>query len=223
MSATVRPEPWRQALPWLLLALALHAGLLIVPLARQEAAAPGWTRIELRLAPPPARPPPATSPSAVPPAPPPTPERTSDAPVPTASAPPSFPPPASPVGERSRPVPLERQPWSLAPSPASPRALGAPPAGGRPEAWTRPLLPRESNLFDHAVVPREAEIVDRWQSSDGDHRVVVRSPDGNTYCGRANADNPLEPLVEPIMTWHACAGGGTRTRRGQALDFRATP
>lgn len=222
MTATARREPLRQVLPWLVLALALHAGLLWIPLADRARTEPTWATVELHLAPsePPAQPeperatpataapnaltvpPPATAPQA----------RETRAPLPA-------------VVDREPRVPLERQPWSLAPAKEAPhpRVLGDAPPGGRPEAWTRPLLPSAPNLFDRAVVPREVEIVDRWQSADGGHRVVIKSPDGETYCGRAPAYDPLHPEFEPIMTWHRCAGGGTRTDRGEAIDFRATP
>ena len=80
-----------------------------------------------------------------------------------------------------------------------------------PRSWNRPVLPRQGNLFDDAVLPTETEIVDRWRAADGAHEVVVRTPGGDTLCGRAMPYNPLEPLVEPIMVFRLCAGGGKRS------------
>lgn len=220
MTAASRQDPLRQVLPWLVLALVLHAAVLWVPLAERTARAPERA-LEVQLAPwrteRPAQPGPTVEPAAANPVP-----AAQPPPAPAATAERAPPPP---VVERRPRVPMERQPWSLGPprDTLPPRRLGDAPADGRPDAWTRPVMPVTPNLFDRAVVPRDVEIVDRWQSADGGHRVVLNSPDGNTYCGRANGYDPFHPEMEPIMTWHRCAGGGARTGRKKALDFRATP
>ena len=60
------------------------------------------------------------------------------------------------------------------------------------------------------TLPADTGAVDRWLAADGSHNVVITAPDGETYCGRAEAWNPMNPLVEPIMTYRSC-GAGKRT------------
>lgn len=67
------------------------------------------------------------------------------------------------------------------------------------------------NRFDGMLAPLETEVVDRWQAADGSHNVVVNLPGGETLCGRAEAWNPMQPLVEHIMMFRECGGGGKRT------------
>ena len=85
------------------------------------------------------------------------------------------------------------------------RELGAIPARAQPPGWNRP-----GNLFDGMIAPPETEIVDRWLAADGSHNVVVNLPNGETVCGRAEAWNPMQPLVEHVMMFRNC-GGGKRT------------
>ena len=59
--------------------------------------------------------------------------------------------------------------------------------------------------------PAEPVIVDRWLDTNGDHNVVVTLPSGDTLCGRAQAWNPMQPLVEHIMMFRTCGSGGKRT------------
>jgi len=84
-----------------------------------------------------------------------------------------------------------------------------------PANWRRgagaPGLMGETNLFDGMVAPDSVEIVDRWIAADGSHNVVVNLPGGETMCGRAEAWDPLQPLVEHIMMFRNCGGGGKRT------------
>lgn len=100
--------------------------------------------------------------------------------------------------------------WSL---PAEPqRRLGefVPPAP--PRNW-QPSITPEENLFSDAWLPSETEIVDRWLAADGSHNVVIRTPNGMTLCGRALPWNPMEPLVEHVMMFRSCGGGGERSFR----------
>jgi hypothetical protein len=39
---------------------------------------------------------------------------------------------------------------------------------------------------------------------------MVRMPNGELLCGRAEAWNPMSPLVEPVMMYRPC-GNGRRT------------
>lgn len=84
-----------------------------------------------------------------------------------------------------------------------------------PSNWNRnagaPYLAEFDNRFNGMTAPEEVEIVDRWTASDGSHNVVLNLPNGDTICGRAEAFNPMQPLVEPIMMFRSCGGGGKRT------------
>lgn len=51
-------------------------------------------------------------------------------------------------------------------------------------------------------------VVDRWLAADGSHNVLVTTPSGETYCGRAEAWDPMEPLYEPVMMFRDCGSGG---------------
>lgn len=106
------------------------------------------------------------------------------------------------------------------------RSLGVFTPRPLPENW-RSGASTASNLFDGMVLPVETEIVDRWLAADGSHNVVLRTPGGETLCGRAEAWNPMSPLVEHVMMFRTCGGGGERTfempqrfRRGAAEPGR---
>jgi hypothetical protein len=98
-----------------------------------------------------------------------------------------------------------RQPgWTL---PAEPdRRLGKfiPPA-------PLPTITPGENRFSDAYAPAGTEIVDRWLAADGSHNVVIRAPNGMILCGRALPWNPMEPLVEHVMMFRSCGGGGERS------------
>lgn len=112
------------------------------------------------------------------------------------------------------------------PETSTARRLGEHVPRPMPPNWRSATRP-EANRFDGMVAPAAVEIVDRWLAADGSQNVVITTPDGETYCGRAEAWNPLTPLVEPIMTYRNCGGGGQRTfdmphpsRRSAANDER---
>jgi len=99
--------------------------------------------------------------------------------------------------------------WSLVPEQElrqlgifSPRAL--------PENW-RSGSSFEDNIFNGMVIPRKTEIVDRWLAADGSHNVVINTTTGDTLCGRALAWNPMQPLLEHVMQFRSCGGGGKRS------------
>lgn len=52
------------------------------------------------------------------------------------------------------------------------------------------------------------EIMDRWLAPDGSHNVLIRTASGDLLCGRADAWDPLRPLVEPVMTYRNCGSAG---------------
>lgn len=100
-----------------------------------------------------------------------------------------------------------RQEWQL-PGPAPKRELGVYAPHPAP---LRPGSAPGKNLFDGMVLPDAVEVVDRWLAADGSHNVVIQTPGGETYCGRVEAWNPMNPLYEPIMMFRSCGGGGKRT------------
>lgn len=99
--------------------------------------------------------------------------------------------------------------WSEPPA-QNTRQLGvlAPqdPAEGR-----RFSLDAEPNIFEGMFLPNKTEIVDRWLASDGSHNVVINTPGGETLCGRGMAWDPMQPLVEHVMQFRFCGGGGKRS------------
>jgi hypothetical protein len=99
------------------------------------------------------------------------------------------------------------------PKTVSQRQLGVQHQHEKPSYWRGGIpgaLPSE-NLFDGMVAPAQTEIVDRWIEADGSHNVVVNLPNGETFCGRAAAWDPMRPLVEHVMMFRSCGGGGKRT------------
>lgn len=97
-----------------------------------------------------------------------------------------------------------------APEVKAPRALGKFEPPPPPANW-RPSITVEENLFGESYLPSKTEVVDRWLAADGSHNVVVRTPNGMTLCGRAQPWNPMQPLVEHVMMFRPCGGGGKRT------------
>ncbi len=92
------------------------------------------------------------------------------------------------------------------------RQLGVFVPQGELENW-RSGIRIEDNLFNGMVLPRQTEIVDRWLAADGSHNVVINTPAGQTLCGRALPWDPMQPLVEHVMQFRPCGGGGKRTFR----------
>ena len=93
--------------------------------------------------------------------------------------------------------------------------LGQPGRSQQPPNWQRgsgaQALQPIDNLFNGMVAPNQVEIIDRWRAADGSHNVVVNLPNGRTVCGRAEASNPMQPLLEPVMMFRECGGGSQRS------------
>lgn len=102
-----------------------------------------------------------------------------------------------------------RHKWSVS-TPAEQRQLGVHELKKEPENW-RPSISLEDNLFNGMTKPAETEIVDAWLSSDGSHNVVINTPSGETLCGRQQAWDPMNPMIENLMMFKTCGGGGKRT------------
>ena len=97
-----------------------------------------------------------------------------------------------------------------APDENNSRRLGVSVPQALPENW-RSGISIEDNPFNGRVLPNKTEIVDRWLAAEGSHNVVINTPSGQTFCGRALAWDPMQPLVEHVMQFRPCGGGGERT------------
>lgn len=112
-------------------------------------------------------------------------------------------PPASPVPSTARLLDhAYRMRWRL-PDDGGVRRLGE----SVPSSGNELPLPGSSGRPARAAPARSVEIVDRWLAADGSHNVVLRAPSGNLLCGRAEAWDPLRPLVEHVTMFGACGNG----------------
>jgi hypothetical protein len=92
--------------------------------------------------------------------------------------------------------------------PARQRRLGEFTPQPPPENW-RSGIPYAAEPPGARAPPERIEIVDRWLAADGSHHVLVETAGGEQLCGRAEAWDPLRPLVEPIMMFRICGRGRT--------------
>jgi hypothetical protein len=97
-----------------------------------------------------------------------------------------------------------------APDENNSRRLGVFVPQALPQNW-RSGISIEDNLFNGMALPNKTEIVDHWLAANGSHNVVINTPSGQTFCGRALAWDPMQPLVEHVMQFRPCGGGGERT------------
>jgi hypothetical protein len=225
----------RSNLAWLALAIAIHGVLLLVPLRDWQAPAGLQSAIAIQLVPHGLRNDEPVTPDVQPLEParqvaarPNLETHQADArpPAPQPAQPdPSVPVPAEPEPSQTTDKPVtmsaarlidlvSRMSSNARPSPFS-RPPGSTPSGIQNLSWRRgsksaASLP-DNNLFDGMVAPAETELVDRWQAADGSNNVVIKTPNGDTLCGRAEAWDPMRPLLEPLMMFRSCGGGGKRT------------
>jgi hypothetical protein len=212
---------------WLAVAVMVHAGLFLVPISPEPPNGPLAERsllIELKLQPLVEQPVVQPEPQPDPPPDPTVPERPQQ----------QTEPPPDPVIEivaddknttlDKAGLPAETTPtlstaillqsaadqnWSMATEDAT-RKLGVFVPRGIPENW-QPGMTLEDNLFNGMTVPRKIEVVDRWISPDGAQNVVINTPSGDTFCGRGLAWDPMQPLVENVIQYRPCGGGGKPT------------
>lgn len=224
---SVRPRPVQAHQArfawWLAVAALLHALLLLIPARQDLLLGPTLTTLTVALsgtwqAPAPASP--ALNGRSEPapverqPARPGTPNAGS----PRAAAHPAE-PPLSPPGAGVRPGDtrypvttarlldsVNRREWYL-PEPSDPPRLGVltPPPPHRRAGTAAVSAP-----LSGTALPAKTGIVDQWLAADGSHNVMIRTATGQVLCGRAEAWNPMSPLVEPVMMYRAC-GDGRRT------------
>jgi len=215
MSKENTKKKWNPSIiAWLAVALCLHGLLLLIPLHQPQS--PGEHEplllVQLQQSPAPQTvpEPPQIKPEPIKPVTPPV----------LAELPPPVTQPTEPEEEKT--------PWSAArliqtvrnlpreePGTAPHRRLGIHQRQELPPNWRAGMgaeaVQEEANRFSEMYAPAEVEIVDRWLAADGSHNVVVNLPNGDTVCGRANAWNPMQPLVEHVMLFRKCSGGGKRT------------
>lgn len=227
LATTLPSARQRSFLLWLGLAVLLHGLLLLLPDGRQlgETAVLQTLSVTLRK---PVRPatepesarPVAETPEAAPPALTPSTETVTlpansevtttdpEALDPVEPAPPPVPvlappaPSAAHLFESTQSVRLPQR------SPERAARLGRQPLAPPPPNWRSGRVPGDSR-FDGRALPDRAEIVDRWLAADGSHNVLIETSSGEMYCGHASAWDPLQPLVEPVMTFRACGSGRT--------------
>ncbi len=103
----------------------------------------------------------------------------------------------------------------LAPPQQGNRTLGTASSTLPPANWNRHAGAAFFASFDDRShepnLPADVTVVDRWQAADGSHQVVVQLPTGESLCGRAEAHNPMQPLVEHIMMFGVCGKTPTFT------------
>lgn len=116
-------------------------------------------------------------------------------------------------------VPLESEDRNETYRLGSPRSTEFP-SNWQPHAGAEALAPLD-NDFNGMTVPEEVEIVDRWVATDGSQNVIVETPAGLRLCGRARAWDPMRPMIEPLMQFSVCGGDGARPfmfKRRERLD-----
>jgi hypothetical protein len=96
------------------------------------------------------------------------------------------------------------------PQPGSSRQLGVFVPQPLPPNWQSSPAAAPTR-FAGSAPARRTEVVDRWLAADGSHNVVITTPGGETWCGRSEPWNPMNPLFEPVRVFRSCAGGGERT------------
>ena len=215
---------------WLVLAVMAHVAFLLVPIRMDQppdsAEQPVLIELQMiaRTTPPPPPPQePIPGPEAKSPAPPPMEPEPAESlsrqePGPDVVMEEDITPPAEPLApEEAEPIvttavlmqsAIDRD-WLLNANEPD-RTLGVFVPQAVPENWL-PGITLEENRFDGMTVPRKVEIVDRWISTDGSQNVVINTPSGETLCGTGLAWNPMQPLVEHVMQFRLCGGGGKRT------------
>jgi len=103
----------------------------------------------------------------------------------------------------------------LAPPAQTGSSLGTAKPMAPPANWSQhagaPIFSSFEDRSHEVTLPETATVVDRWQAADGSHQVIVHIPNGDSLCGRADAYNPMQPLVEQVMMFQPCGRKPTFT------------
>ena len=91
----------------------------------------------------------------------------------------------------------------------------SPPVNWTPHTGAKAVAPY-NNQFNGMTVPEDVEVVDRWIGSNGTRNVIVETPAGYRLCGRAEAPDPMRPHIEHVTHFHVCGGDG-------AIEFKFKP
>ena len=203
-AAATSLNPTARFAAFLAAAAILHGMLLLLPAERGPSPGGVLNRLSVSLR---AVPRPAPEPVAEPAPPERLPARPDPTPAAAQTAPPADAPliPPPPDAAAAGPPPgvatarlldhANRMRWRLPEGDAA-RSLGEP----APRRAMQPPV--------EAAAAAPLEIVDRWQAADGSHNVLVRTVSGDLLCGRADAWDPLRPLVEPVMMFRTCGSAG---------------
>ncbi len=117
---------------------------------------------------------------------------------------------------------VSRMSFTELPSPA-PRQLGSGEHSKQASAWRTGAqagaLTAERNTFEGMMAPGKTEVIDRWLAADGSQNLVITTPGGETLCGRGEAWDPMHPLVEHLIMFRSCLGGGKRTFTLAAREY----
>jgi len=216
LSVTTSMQIGKRDILWLSLALLFHAPLFLIPLSTPESAQKTSRIVSVMLTP-----------------------RQSTKPEQTEKAEPVS-RPLTPKAEPSRGTPLKENPslpatgteavvspaplpgitaaalidfartfrWRL-PEVSETRQLGDRPPPRAPDSGQSGFH-NEKGRLEGTFLPEKTEVVDRWLAADGSQNVVINTPSGQTLCGRAPAWDPLNPLIEHVMQFRTCGGGGER-------------
>lgn len=98
--------------------------------------------------------------------------------------------------------------WALQDT-AGTRQLGVFVPQALPDNWKTGKLTGDF-IFNPMVLSGKTKIVDRWLEADGSHSVIVNTSGGHTLCGRALPWDPMRPMMEPIMQFRLCGGSENR-------------
>jgi len=202
---------------WLSLAVMLHALLLLIPVTHDPASGPGTTLVTVTLlAEGMLEDPFVETPEAEQGVAPPEPDEPTSLPI----AEQSFtrqedkineiPVPPAAILTTAHLLDIASQFEWLLPKVDENRQLGVFTGPTLPENW-RSGIGVEDNVFNGVFLPGKTEMVDRWLAADGSHNVVINTPSGHILCGRALPWDPMQPLVEHVMQFHPCGGGGKRS------------
>ena len=98
---------------------------------------------------------------------------------------------------------------------------------GLVQRGSRPVATGDNTSFARVAagvhLPAVPTIRDRWLAGDGSHQVMVALPNGDIVCGRAEAWDPMRPLIEHVMLFRTCGREQTFTMPADARPAYTMP